>query len=281
MSSDRERNDWRTAIRLEKNPPSLHRLDMALRVGRVRYERDLVQLQLRLKKVALAYRAQNLRGVIVFEGGDAAGKGGAIRRISWPLDPRNLKVWQIAAPTQDEKGQHYLYRFWKRLPRPGQLVIFDRSWYGRVLVERIEGFAAEAEWRRAYAEINEFERLLTDDGIRVVKLYLHITKDEQLHRFRSRLEDPLKRWKLSEEDLRNRSRWPQYEVAVEEMFSKTSTVSCPWSVIPANDKKFARLAAMRASVERLGHGVDLVLPGLEPGFERELRVTLDRESEAG
>lgn len=270
----------RAPIRLQKQPPSLTRLEMTKRVGRDRYERELIELQLHLKEVSLAYQAQDRRAVILFEGSDAAGKGGAIRRISWPLDPRGLKVWPIAAPTPEEKGQHYLYRFWKRLPRPGQLVIFDRSWYGRVLVERVEGFAAEAEWRRAYEEINEFERMLADDGIRLVKLFLQITPEEQLLRFRSRLRDPLKRWKLSKEDLRNRARWPDYEVAIEEMFRKTSTVERPWILIPSNDKRYSRIAVIRAVVDRLADGVDMTVPDLDPAFERDLRKALGMDSEA-
>ena len=156
----------RLTIRCQARPPSLAALDMTKRVKRKQYNRRLSKLQLKIKEVALSYLTHERRAVVVFEGPDAAGKGGAIRRMSWPLDPRDLKVWPIAAPTPEDKGHHYLYRFWKRLPRPGQLVIFDRSWYGRVLVERIEGFATEAEWSRAYEEINEFERMLYDDGIR-------------------------------------------------------------------------------------------------------------------
>jgi polyphosphate kinase 2 (PPK2 family) len=180
----------RAPIRLQRRTPSLARLDMTKEIGRKEYDEQLELLQTRLREVALAYRAQGRRGVIAFQGWDAAGKGGAIRRMSWPLDPRGFKVWTIAAPTPDEQGHHYLYRFWKRLPRPGQLAIFDRSWYGRVLVERVEGLAAEAEWRRAYAEINEFERMLDDDGVRVAKIFLHITPEEQLARFRDRFNDP-------------------------------------------------------------------------------------------
>lgn len=265
----------RVAIRCQTRPPSLAALDMTKRVKRKHYNRRLSKLQLKIKEVALSYLIQERRGVVVFEGGDAAGKGGAIRRISWPLDPRGLKVWPIAAPTPEEKGQHYLYRFWKRLPRPGQLVIFDRSWYGRVLVERIEGFATESEWGRAYDEINEFERMLYDDGIRLVKIYLHITKEEQLARFRARYRDPLKRWKLSEEDLRNRKRWHEYEVAIEEMFRKTSTEANPWTVIPSNDKKYSRLAVIKAVVGQLAEGVDLTQPALDPELEARMRELLN------
>ena len=269
----------RSAIRLQKHPPSLAALDMTQSVKRKKYVHRLSKLQRRLKEVALTYLTQERRAVIVFEGGDAAGKGGAIRRISWPLDPRGLKVWPIAAPTPEEKGHHYLYRFWKRLPRPGQLVIFDRSWYGRVLVERIEGFATDAEWQRAYDEINEFERMLHDDGICLVKIYLHITKDVQLARFRARFQDPLKRWKLSSEDLRNRDRWDEYEVAVEEMFRRTSTEANPWTVIPSNNKKYSRLAVIKCVVNCLAEGVELALPTLEPGFEAKLREALDITSD--
>lgn len=247
---------------------------MTKSVGRKEYDRKLVELQNRLREVSLAYRAQERRAVVVFEGWDAAGKGGTIRRMSWPLDPRGLKVWPISAPTPEERGQHYLYRFWKRLPRSGQLVIFDRSWYGRVLVERVEGFAALAEWKRAYAEINEFERMLDDDGIRVVKIFLHISRQEQLARFRARFKDPLKRWKLSDDDLRNRARYPEYAEAIDEMFRKTSTVAQPWAVVPGNDKKYGRLEAIRIVVDRLAAGVDLAPPGLDPDFAKRARKLL-------
>ena len=259
--------------RLQRRPPSLAALDMSPRVGR-EYDAKLSRRQHDLKEISLAYRAQGRRAVVVFEGWDAAGKGGIIRRLGWPLDPRGFKVWPIAAPLPDEQGQPYLYRFWRRLPYPGQLVVFDRSWYGRVLVERVEGFASEAEWRRAYAEINDFERLLADDGIRLVKIFLHITPEEQLKRFRARLNDPLKRWKLSPEDLRNRARWPEYETAIEEMFLSTSTVAHPWHAIPANDKRYARLAALGLVVKQLATGVDLNPGDLDPEFARRAHDVL-------
>lgn len=248
---------------------------MTHRVASRVYSRKIEQLQRDLQEVALSYLAQGRKAVVVFEGSDAAGKGGAIRRMSWPLDPRSLKVWPIAAPTQEEKVQHYLYRFWKRLPRPGQIVVFDRSWYGRVLVERVEGFASEAEWCRAYDEINEFERMLYDDDIRLVKIYLHITPDKQLARFRSRFNHPLKRWKMSEEDLRNRNRWADYIEATEEMFRKTSTVANPWTVIPSNHKKYSRLRVIETVVQGMAAGVELAPPTLDPAFEAELRKALD------
>lgn len=264
----------RAPIRLQRRPPSLGRLDMSPKARPRRYEAELADLQERLKRVSMVYKDSGLRAIIVLEGWDAAGKGGVIRRLSWPLDPRGLKVWSIGAPAPEDTGRHYLYRFWARLPRPGQLVVFDRSWYGRVLVERVEGFATDDEWRRAYTEINEFECMLTDDGIRLVKIFLHITPDEQLARFRARFEDPLKRWKLTEEDLRNRARFADYETAVDEMFRRTSTVARPWTVIPANDKRHARLAAFRRILEELSRGVDTTPPELDPAFERRVRRLL-------
>ena len=271
----------REPIRLQRRPPSLASLDMTKQVGRKEYETKLARLQVRLKELSLAYQSQSRRAVIVLEGWDAAGKGGVIRRMHWPLDPRGLKVWPISAPSPEELDQHYLYRFWTRLPRSGQLVVFDRSWYGRVLVERIEGYATKTEWQRAYAEINEFERMLVDDGVRLVKIFLHITPEEQLARFRARFNDPLKRWKLSEEDFRNRARWTDYETAIEEMFQKTSTVRRPWIVIPGNSKYYARLAAINAIVKRLSDGVDLSPSGLDPNFEQKVRKLLGLHQPSG
>ena len=184
-------------------------------------------MQETLQRVQQAYLGTPQRAVIVLEGWDTAGKGGVVRRLGWALDPRSFKVHTIAAPGEREKSLHYLQRFWERLPQHGQIVAFDRSWYGRVLVERVEGFAAAAEWRRAYEEINEFERMLLDDGVKLVKLFMHITPDEQMRRFRNRLTNPLKRWKLSYEDFRNRGRWKDYETAIEDMMEKTSTRRAP------------------------------------------------------
>ncbi|HEY1454499.1 MAG TPA: polyphosphate kinase [Roseiarcus sp.] len=228
------------------------------------YERELTVLQEMLQRVQQAYLGTHERAVIVLEGWDTAGKGGVVRRLGWALDPRSFKVHSIAAPEGREKSLHYLQRFWERLPRHGQIVAFDRSWYGRVLVERVEGFAAPAEWRRAYEEINEFERMLIADGVRLVKLFLHITPDEQLRRFRNRLADPLKRWKLSYEDFRNRGRWKDYETAIEDMMEKTSVRRAPWHLIPANDKPFGRLAALRIITHRLSKGVSLEPRPLDP-----------------
>ena len=228
------------------------------------YERRLAGMQETLQLVQQAYLGTSHRAVIVLEGWDTAGKGGVVRRLGWALDPRSFKVHATAAPTGREKYLHYLQRFWERLPQHGQIVVFDRSWYGRVLVERVEGFASNAEWNRAYDEINHFERMLLADDVRLVKLFLHITPEEQLRRFRARLTDPLKRWKLSYEDFRNRGRWHEYQDAIEDMVEKTSTRRAPWHLIPANNKPFGRLAALRVIVDRLSKGVSLEPRPLDP-----------------
>jgi polyphosphate kinase 2 (PPK2 family) len=228
------------------------------------YERRLAEMQETLQIVQQAYLGTSQRAIIVLEGWDTAGKGGVVRRLGWALDPRSFKVHAIAGPTGLEKSVHYLERFWERLPRHGRIVVFDRSWYGRVLVERVEGFATPAEWQRGYDEINQFERMLRDDGTRLVKLFLHITPDEQLRRFRARLTDPLKRWKLSYEDFRNRGRWKDYELAIEDMMEKTSPRDVPWHLVPANNKPFGRLAAFRVIADRLAKGAALEERPLDP-----------------
>jgi polyphosphate kinase 2 (PPK2 family) len=189
--------------------------------------------------------------VLVFEGPDAAGKGGAIRRTVWGLDARTYRVHQFAAPTEEERAQHYLWRFWRRLPRAGHVVIFDRSWYGRVLVERTEGFASEDEWRRAYNEINDFEWQITDRGMLLMKFWLHVSKEEQLVRFRQRAESAYKHWKLTDEDWRNRERWDDYAVAAHDMIQYTSTRGAPWILVEGDDKHYARLKVIDALVEHL------------------------------
>jgi polyphosphate kinase 2 (PPK2 family) len=244
--------------------PNLSAIGRFPTVGFADYERRLADLQETLQRVQQAYLGTQQRAVIVLEGWDTAGKGGVVRRLGWALDPRSFKVHSIAAPEEREKSLHYLQRFWERLPRHGQIVAFDRSWYGRVLVERVEGFAAPSEWRRAYEEINEFERMLLADGARLVKLFLHITPDEQMHRFRNRLTNPLKRWKLSYEDFRNRGRWKDYERAIEDMIEKTSTRRAPWHLVPANDKPYGRLAALRIIADRLSKDVSLEPRPLDP-----------------
>ncbi|WP_348772011.1 polyphosphate kinase 2 family protein [Pseudoalteromonas luteoviolacea] len=224
------------------------------------YKQALKYWQNELLHVQQAYYHQGQRAVIVFEGWDAAGKGGAIRRVTEKLDPRGYQVYPIAAPRDDEQGRHYLYRFFNKLPKQGTLTIFDRSYYGRVLVERIEGYASDAQWQRAYREINEFEQLLLDDNIKVIKLFLHISSDEQLKRFSERLNNPYKRWKLTEEDIRNRNKHTEYEAAIDDMFVKTHTSGAPWSVIVGDHKWFARVEVLKALTKALSKGMQIEPP---------------------
>ena len=233
-------------------------------MDRADYKRDLKDRQERLNLVQQAMLRQNERGVVVFEGWDAAGKGSTIRRIAWCLDPRSLHVWSISAPTEAEVNGHWLKRFWTRIPSRGDISIFDRSWYGRVLVERVEGFASEAEWRRAYREINEFEWSLAEEGYRIVKIFLDISPETQLHRLKSRLEAPTKRWKLTEEDIRNRSRWDAYKVAYNEMIETCSPKHAPWHVIDANSKQEARIACFDQIIARFSQGLDIEPPDVSP-----------------
>ncbi|GAA3446049.1 hypothetical protein Pve01_13860 [Planomonospora venezuelensis] len=202
---------------------------------------------------------------VVFEGWDASGKGGAIKRLVRPLDPRHVRVAQFAAPTYDEKRHHFLWRFWKVLPGWGGMAVLDRSWYGRVLVERVEGFATEEQWSRAYGEIVEFERTLAAEGMIMVKFWMHVSEEEQLRRFRDRAADPLRVWKLTDEDWRNRDRRPQYEAAVEEMLERTDHPDAPWHVIAGDDKRYARVAVVETvcaavEAELTARGYDLTDP---------------------
>lgn len=228
------------------------------------YERQLGSMQVALQAIQQAYLGTRERAVIVLEGWDTAGKGGVVRRLGWALDPRSFKVHPIAAPSSNDEGKQYLQRFWEKLPEHGQIVVFDRSWYGRVLVERVEKFATKREWKRGYDEINQFEKMLVADGMRIAKIFLHITPAEQIRRFKARLTDPLKRWKLSYEDFRNRERWRDYEVAIEDMMEKTSSKRAPWYLVPTNDKPYGRLATFRILIDRLGKGVSLAPRPLDP-----------------
>ena len=218
------------------------------------------------------------RAVVVFEGMDAAGKGGTIRRLAWALDPRSLKVWPIGAPNEIEAKQHYLQRFWTRMPEKSQIAVFDRSWYGRVLVERVEGLTPRKDWQRAYGEINAFEQQLVDDGIKVVKIFLHISKEEQRRQLIQRMRDPLKRWKLSYDDFRNRSRWADYVQAIEDMFDRTNTKAAPWHVVPSDDKPAARAEALGILAKRLSVGLDLSLPPLDRRIARMALKMLGRNA---
>lgn len=232
------------------------------------YSAQLKALQRQLQIVQTAYITQNRRAIILFEGWDAAGKGSVIRRMAGPLDPRFCRVWPIAAPDEHELKRHYLYRFWRRLPGRGELAVFDRSWYGRVLVERIEGYCTEDEWRRAYGEINEFERLLINDETKILKFFLHVSADVQDRRLQERLEVPYKRWKTGVDDYRNREKRHDYIVAIEEMLAQTSTKHAPWHVIAADHKHAAHIDVLECVVNRLSHGVNIEPPELDPNLKR-------------
>ena len=225
--------------------------DLSLSVSDEEYRRELKKLKKKLTELHNKIYRAKIPVVICYEGWDAAGKGGNIRRLAAPLDPRGFDVIPIAAPTSEELARHYLWRFWTKLPRTGHVTIFDRTWYGRVMVERIEGFCAEDDWRRAYQEINEFEKELSDWGAVVLKFWIQIDPDTQLERFELRQNTPSKQWKITDEDWRNREKWPQYEEAVAEMLRKTSTDYAPWHVIPSVDKKYARLATLRIVVDAM------------------------------
>ena len=231
--------------------PALARLDLTPALSETEYDRQREQLQKRLGQLHNRLYRRRLPVIVAMEGQDAAGKGGCIRRLTHALDPRGYVVWPIASPRPFEKERHYLWRFWTRLPKSGHIAIFDRSWYGRVLVERLEGFCTETDWRRAYHEINEFEAELTDWGAVVVKFWLQIDKDTQLKRFQSRQNDPRKRWKITEEDWRNRAKWDEYQQAADEMLQKTSTTFAPWHVIPSVDKKYARVQVLQTMVDAI------------------------------
>lgn len=215
------------------------------------YRQKLKEQELKLLGLQRRLGESKTNVVVVFEGPDAAGKGGAIKRLVERLDPRLVRVYSVVKPTVEEYQHHYLWRFWNKLPTYGQIAVFDRSWYGRVLVERVEGFASEVEWKRAYREINEFERILADDHSVILKFYLHIDKDEQLVRFNRRQADPYKHWKITDEDWRNRRNWDQHCLAAEEAFERTSTAIAPWHIVPANYKWSARLKVVKTVVEHV------------------------------
>jgi polyphosphate kinase 2 (PPK2 family) len=240
------------------------------------YEKDLCGLQDRLGRILAAYILHGKSALIVCEGWDAAGKGGAIQRLTAKWDPRAFQVWPIKAPTPDEKARHFLWRFWTKLPGAGEVAVFDRSWYGRVLVERVEGLASEAEWRRGYDEINEFEAQQAFDGTLIVKLFFHVTQAAQDERLKARIAHPWKRWKVSADDFRNRLKRPQYLDAIEDMFAHTDTAWAPWAAIDGNNKKAARIAALTAVAERLEAAVPMTPPEADPDI-----LALAREAFGG
>jgi AMP-polyphosphate phosphotransferase len=245
----------------------LEHVDLSLKLDRDEYETRLATAQQRLATLRL-----QLAGLIgdgelgppvlaLFEGWDASGKGGAIKRLTEELDHRHVRVAAFAAPTHDEKRHHFMWRFWPQLPGWGGVAVFDRSWYGRILVERVEGFATEEQWRRAYDEIVSTERTLAAEGMILMKLWLHVSDEEQLKRFERREKDPLKRWKLTDEDWRNREKRPQYEEAIEEMFERTDHATGPWHIVPGDSKKYARVFVIETVIEEIERGMR------ERGFE--------------
>jgi polyphosphate:AMP phosphotransferase len=229
----------------------LDRVDLKQTLSDAEYEKTLEKYQAKLGKLSWAAKEKKQSMILVFEGWDAAGKGGTIRRVIESMDPRLYRVIGIAAPTDEERAQHYLWRFWRRLPHPGTTTIFDRSWYGRVLVERVEGFAPVNDWSRAYLEINDFEDQLTSHGIILNKFWLHISQEEQLRRFKERQETTYKQYKITDEDWRNRKKWNDYEFAVNEMIIRCNTTRAPWTLVAANDKRFARIQVLKTVVKSL------------------------------
>jgi AMP-polyphosphate phosphotransferase len=235
-------------------------VDLSLKLSRKEQDRLLALHSTRLAQLRLTLAGLLGSGelgpplCVLFEGWDASGKGGAIKRLIAPLDARHVRVKSFAAPTPDEKRHHYLHRFVSALPGWGGMAVLDRTWYGRVLVERVEGFATEEQWRRSYREIDEFERMLADDGMIMVKLFLHISDAEQLERFERRREDPLKTWKLTDEDWRNREKRPAYDAALEEMFERTDIDRAPWRIVPAESKRYARVRVMEEVIAAIEDG---------------------------
>ena len=234
----------------------LDRLDLGSSLSRAQYDVELKQAQMRLHELAWIMHRQNKNAVVVFEGWDAAGKGSAIRRLTAAIDARLYRVIPVGAPSDEELAHHYLWRFWRHVPRAGFMTIYDRSWYGRVLVERVEGLADDDQWLRSYQEINNFEEHLIGHGTAVIKFWIHISKDEQEKRFRAREKDPRKQHKITEADWRNRDRWDDYQQAVNDMVAHTSTEKAPWNLVPGNDKKYARVTIINTVCDRLAKIID-------------------------
>jgi AMP-polyphosphate phosphotransferase len=246
----------------------LDEVDLSLKLSKQEEAERLAAAWRRLEGLRLALGAK-LPGYdlgppvcVLFEGWDASGKGGAIKRLVAPLDMRHVRVAQFAAPTPDEKRHHFLWRFWPRLPGWGGMAVFDRSWYGRVLVERVEGFATPDQWQRAYGEIVELERTLTAEGMVLIKFFMHISEDEQLKRFEERRDNPLKAWKLTPDDWENRSKRPQYLEAIEDMLARTDHEAAPWELVEAESKKYARVRVAETVIERIEQGMRA--HGVEP-----------------
>ena len=249
-------------------------LDLSLKLDKKLYKKKLKVLQYEMLNAQQFLFNNKIGLIIVFEGMDAAGKGGAIKRLTEHMDPRGYVVHPISAPQPHELRYNYMHRFWRKLPQHGQIAIFDRSWYGRVLVERLEGFATKDEWERAYDEINNFEHLLTDGNYIIIKFWIHIDKEEQLNRFNARSQDPYKSWKLTDEDWRNREKFDDYVTIADEMFEKTDSENAPWVLISGNDKYYARIQILKetlAHIEKQAQRRGLEIPSL---FEREERKAI-------
>jgi len=229
----------------------LDKIDLSVSLTREEYNLKLKKHQKRIRELEHEVFRKRLPVIIVYEGWDAAGKGGNIKRLVRGMDPRGYEVIPIAAPNDVEKEHHYLWRFWMKIPKAGHIAIFDRSWYGRVLVERVEGFCGEEDWRRSYREINEMEEQLCHFGAVLIKFWIHIDKNEQLARFEARKNDPYKQWKITDEDWRNRKKWDQYKLAVDEMLFRTSTSFAPWTIVKSNSKWFARIQALETVISAI------------------------------
>lgn len=231
--------------------PLLSEISLDKTMTEEEYRKELDYCQKKLAKLHNELYRKRIPVIVAYEGWDAAGKGGNIKRITGALDPRGFEVHPIASPEPHEKARHYLWRFWTRLPKSGHIAIFDRTWYGRVMVERLEGFCSENDWQRAFNEINEFEKELTDWGAIVIKFWVQIDKDVQLERFTERQNTPEKQWKITDEDWRNREKWDVYEDAINEMMQKTNTSTAPWFVLESNDKKYARIKALKILIDEI------------------------------
>ena len=259
----------------------LSRIDLNQSLDKKMYKKKLEVLQYEMLNAQQFLFNEKIGLILAFEGMDAAGKGGAIKRLTEHIDPRGYVVHPISAPQPHELRYNYMHRFWRKLPQHGQMAIFDRSWYGRVLVERVEGFATRDEWKRAYTEINNFEKLLTDEDYIILKFWIHVDKDEQLKRFEERAANPYKSWKLTDEDWRNRDKFDVYEEAADEMFAKTDSEHAPWVLVPGNDKLYARIhileetiAHIKREVERRGKKFTNITsyPPIDEDFVEEIKI---------
>ena len=256
-NKSKTKNDGNVTLPSITGTSRLEEVDLSLKIERDEYSTRLKAAQNDLERIHNAMYKKRLPAAMVFEGWDAAGKGGAIKRTVTPLDPRGYKVAPYGAPNDVEKAHHYLWRFWNEVPKAGHLTVFDRSWYGRVMVERVEGFCTTDDWKRAFGEINDFEKQLVDSGIVLLKFWLHIDPDEQLKRFELRTNTPEKEWKITDEDWRNRDKWDQYMEAVDEMLVRTSTEHAPWTIVEAVDKLYARIKVIETVKDRLEAALDM------------------------